>query len=201
MEATRAAIGRLVLSVIVVVVVIAGALALAAAYRLPPFQGASTSTVRTCTAVPAISYLYCPSPLRITAYGEPGATPVGNWTYQGTWNFTASISSDSVARGDQITLSANLTSIGSNFTVKQFVMPYINPGVYAANGTEVWAWNPPQASWPNVAIPTGETFSADVRIPTGQLVSGQSYFITVAPLSIQFPTPNNYTFTFQFSVH
>jgi hypothetical protein len=33
------------------------------------------------------------------------------------------------------------------------------------------------------------------------LHSGQSYLIGVAPLFIQFPTPNNYAFTFTVSIH
>jgi len=118
----------------------------------------------------------------------------------GSWNFTATISSNSVPRGQSILLWANLTNIGPNVTFSEFVRPYINPEVYAANGTEVWAWNPPESTWPNWNITSGETTSQDVSIPTSQLLAGQSYYITVAPISVQFPTPNNLTFTFQFSV-
>jgi len=186
---------------IAVVVVIAAALALAASYNTPPFQRASTSTIQTCTDIPAISFLYCGSPLRITAYGELGASPFGNWTYKGSWNFTVSINTNSVARGEPILLMASLTNIGPNQTIKEFVKPYINPAVHDANGTEVWAWNPPQSTWPNVAIASGETIMQDVSIPTSQLRAGDLCSIMVTPLPIQFPSPNNMTFTFQFSVH
>ncbi len=161
----------------------------------------ATSTLLTCTVIPAISYMYCGSPLRISADGEPGASPTGGGIPgDGSWNFTVSISSNSVTRGQTILLVANLTNIGPNTTIKEFVKPYINPGIYATNGTEVWAWNPPHSTSLNITIASGETISQDVNIPTSQLLVGQSYLIKVAPLSIQFPTPNNLTFTFQFSV-
>lgn len=159
----------------------------------------STTTTRTCIDIPAISYLYCGGTLRISAVGTPGAEP-GVQSNAGTWNFTVTISSDSVTLGQSILLWANLTNIGPDMTFSEFVRPYINPEVYAANGTEVWAWNPPQSTWPNWNITSGETTSQDVSIPTSDLVAGQSYYVTVAPISVQFPTPNNLTFTFQFSV-
>jgi hypothetical protein len=164
-----------------------------------PEVTSTTSTIRTCTDIPAISYMYCGGTLRISAVGTPGAGP-GVQSTGGSWNFTATISSNSVPSGQSILLWANLTNIGPSVTFSEFARPYINPEVYAANGTEVWAWNPPQSTWPNWNITSGETTSQDVSIPTSQLVAGQSYFVTVAPISVQFPTPNNLTFTFQFSV-
>jgi len=161
----------------------------------------SQSAQVTCTAIAAISYEYCPNPLRISAVGSPGATPFNQSDIDGTWNFTVTISSNSVTRGETIILVANLTNVGQNITFDQFVRPYINPIVTAANGTEVWAWDPPQSTWPNWKIASGETTSEQIRIPTSQLQRGQSYFINVAPISVQFPTPNNYTFTFRFSVN
>jgi hypothetical protein len=115
-------------------------------------------------------------------------------------NFTASISSNSVNRGETILLTTSLTNIGQNETISNFVEPYINPVVYAMNGTQVWAWDPPAVTFPNRTISTGETISQNVSIPTSQLQEGQSYFIEVMPISIQFPTPNNDTFSFRFTV-
>ena len=143
--------------------------------------------------------MLCGGPLRISAVWSPGAEP-GVQSTGGSWNFTVTISSNSVPLGQSILLWANLTNIGPSMTFGEFVRPYINPEVYAANGTEVWSWNPPQSTWPNWNITSGETTSQDVSIPTSQLVAGQSYYVTVAPISVQFPTPNNYTFTFRFSV-
>ncbi len=193
-------------AIVIVIIVLAGAagVILVASHSSPNTSATSTSatsTLLTCTVIPAISYMYCGSPLRISADGEPGASPTGGGIPgDGSWNFTVSINSNSVTRGQTILLVANLTNIGPNTTIKEFVKPYINPGIYATNGTEVWAWNPPHSTSLNMTIASGETISQDVNIPTSQLLVGQSYLIKVAPLSIQFPTPNNLTFTFQFSV-
>jgi len=99
-------------------------------------------------------------------------------------------------------LRANITNVsGQNETFRAFVKPWINPTVSAENGSEVWAWNPSQSTWPSVTIADGQTLSQVVSIPTSQMHSGQSYLINVFPLFIQFPTPNNYTFTFTVIVH
>jgi hypothetical protein len=157
-------------------------------------------TVVTCTTIPAISYSYCPSPLRISATGSPGASPNNESTSGGSWNFTVSISSSSVNRGETILLDTSLTNIGQNETISNFVEPYVNPAVSTMNGTQVWAWDPPQVTFLNSTISSGQTISQQVSIQTSELMPGQSYLIEVMPLSIQFPTPNNYTFSFQFSV-
>ena len=159
-----------------------------------------TNSLVTCTAIAAISYMYCPTPLRISAVGTPGATPFGCPSPCGSWNFTVTINSSSVARGQDILFMANLTNYGPNQTFNRWIEPFINPSVSSSNGTGVWAWDPPAVTFANVTIASGETISQDVNIPTSRLLSGQSYFITVAPLSLQFPTPNNYTFTLQFTV-
>ena len=84
----------------------------------------------------------------------------------GVGTLAVTISSNSVTRGQTILLVADLTNIGPNMTFNQFVRPYINPSVIAENGTEVWAWDLPQSTWPNVTVASGETISQDVNIPT-----------------------------------
>ena len=120
MTIRRTALGRTAVSFIIVAIVVVGALALAEAYNIPPLQHTLTSsTTRTCTVIPAISFLYCGSPLRISAYGTPGASPF--LSGDGSWNFTVSISSNSVARGESVLLVAYLTNIGLNQTIKEFI--------------------------------------------------------------------------------
>lgn len=207
----RKAIGSKTAALSVIAIIVLVAIGLSALYdRIPLLQHSSisttiktssTTTIRTCTAIPAISFMYCGSPLRISAYGEPGASPFGNSSYEGSWNFTVSISSNSVVQGQSIQLVADLTNVGpQNVTIKEFVKPFVNPAVYAIDGTILWQWNPSQSTWPNVIIASGQTISQDVSIPTSQLRSGQLYLIQLTPLSIQFPHPNNMTFTFQVSV-
>jgi hypothetical protein len=159
----------------------------------------TSNELRTCTVIPNLSYMFCGGPTRISASGEVGSGP-GQSSAGGDWNFTVTINSDSLIRGQNIRLVANLTNIGQNISFSNgFVEPYINPGVYATNGTEVWAWDPSEVIVAST-IAAGETISQDVGIPTSQLTPGQSYLIELAPISVQFPTPNNLTFTFQFSV-
>jgi hypothetical protein len=150
----------------------------------------TTKSLRVCTTIPNLGFMYCGGPLRISAIGGIGGG--------GEWNLTASINTNSVARGQSIRLVANLTNIGQNITINRFVVPFINPVVFATNGTKVWEWNP-SATVQGKTIATGETIWQDVSIPTSQLPPGQ-YEVRVAPISVQLPTPNNLTFTFQFSV-
>ena len=90
-----------------------------------------------CTAIQVISYFDRPSPLRYSAIGSPGASPMNESSLGGSWNFTASISSNSVNRGETILLTTSLTNIGQNETISNYVEPYINPAVYTLNGTSM----------------------------------------------------------------
>lgn len=180
------------LALVIVVVVIIGGLSLAVAFNIPPFQHSLTSgTIKTCTVIygtaPLGFFQYCSEPLRISA----------DWN--GEWNFTATISSNSIVGNEGISLSANLRS-EINQTIKEFVKPAINYGVYATNGSELWAWNPPQSTWPNMTVVSGQTFSQEAVVPTYPLHAGQSYFIKVEAVAVQFPSPDDMTLTFQFSV-
>ena len=150
-----------------------------------------TSTARTCTDIPNLSYMYCGGSLRISAVGQADG---------GTWNLTATVSSDVAVQEQTVQLVANLTNIGQNITLGEWVEPYINPSVNSANGTQVWAWDPSQITLAHESIYAGETISEVVNIPTSQLVPGQPYLVEVAPISLQFPTPNDLTFTFQLTV-
>jgi hypothetical protein len=116
------------------------------------------------------------------------------------WNFVVSINATTVEYGQPILLVANLTNTSpSNQTIRPFVAPFINPSVVAANGTEVWAWNPPQAIWRNWNVTSGQSLSARVVIPTFDLPQG-AYRIVVAPLSSQFPSTFNLTLSFSVQI-
>lgn len=164
--------GRSVLFSVVAVVVALG-LAASIGYAFPSPNSTATLTY----------------PLRLSASGSG-------------WNFIASINSSSVEAGQLILLMASLVNTySSNQTIAPYVNPYINPSVYATNGTELWAWNPPQATWPSMTVTSGQDISGKVVIPTSQLHAGQVYLIKVVPLSTQFLSPDNFALTFQFSVH
>jgi hypothetical protein len=129
------------------------------------------------------------------------ASSVSGFKASSTWNFTVSISSSAVEQGLSVQLVARLTNISpTNQTIQNYVEPYINPEVYASNGTAIWAWNPPEATWPTWTIPSGQTLTQTVNIPTSELSIGQTYTIKVAPLSQAITAQGNLTITIQFSV-
>lgn len=131
---------------------------------------------------------------------DPLRASLATWNYTGPqWNFTVYIDTNSPKQGQPIQLVATLTNIASaNQTVTDFVDPYINPGVYTSNGTEVWAWNPPAVTFLDETIASDQSISQNVTIPTSQLIAGQTYDIRVAPLFTT--TQGNLTITMQFSV-
>ncbi len=164
--------GKLVLSSVVAVVAALG-LAASIVYAFPSPNSTSTQAY----------------PLRLSASGSG-------------WNFTASINSSSVKDGQSILLLTSLTNTSpSNQAISLYIVPYINPSVYAMNGTELWAWNPPQHTWTSWTVASGQSITGNNVIPTSQLRAGQTYLIKVVPLSAQFLTPNNFALTLQFSVH
>jgi hypothetical protein len=184
---------------VVVAIVAVATMGLTSTFFTPTSKMTSTTeTTRTCTeALPPtganVSFyiFYCSDPLRITAISGTN----------GSWNFTASISRNSVSAGQSILLMTTLTNISEgNQTIKEFVLPFINPGVYDAKGTEIWAWNPPQIVTLSRTITNGESISQSVTIPTSGLTSGQTYLISVNPLPIQFLLMSGERLAFQFSV-
>jgi len=125
-------------------------------------------------------------------------TALQSGTSNATWKFIVSTNATTVESGQSILLWANLTNTSpSNKTIRPFVEPYINPGVIAANGTIVWAWNPPEVTWPNWNVTSGQSLSERVYIPTTNLRDGV-YTIQVAPLSSEFS--ENFNLTLRFSV-
>jgi hypothetical protein len=114
------------------------------------------------------------------------------------WKFVVSMYPTSVESGQSPLLVANLTNISpSNQTIRPYVEPFINLSVIAPNGSEVWAWNPPEVTWPNVNVTSGQSLSQGVVIPTIGLRAG-AYQIEVAPLSSQFPNNFNMTLSYFF---
>lgn len=156
-----------------VAVVAALALAASAAYAFP-----------SSAQISATAY-----PLNLSAVG-PG------------WTFSATINSSSINVGQPILLEVSLMNTASaNQTLQRIVEPFIDPGVYNSNGTEVWNWNPPQITRLNLTVASGQVLGGKVIIPTSTLQSGQTYVIKVMPLSLQFVYPTNFELSFQVSTH
>jgi hypothetical protein len=115
-----------------------------------------------------------------------------------SWEFVGSTNATTVKGGQFILLWANLTNTSpSNQTIRPYVQPFINPNVVAANGTVVWAWDPPEVTWLNTNVTSGQSISQDVVILTTGFQAG-AYQIEVAPLSSQFS--NDFNLTLRLSV-
>jgi hypothetical protein len=115
-----------------------------------------------------------------------------------SWKFAVSINATTLEDGQFLLLWANLTNTSpSNQTIRPNVEPFINPYITAANGTTVWAWNPPEVTWPDTNVTTGQSLSQRVDIPTTNLRYGE-FMIHIAPLSSEFS--QNFNLTLRFSV-
>lgn len=132
-----------------------------------------------------------------TAVDTSTVTALQGSSSDSIWNFVVSINATTVKYGQPLLLVANLTNTSpSSQTIRPYPQPFINPSVLSSNGTMVWAWDPPVATWPNWNVTSGQTLSAEVVIPTG--FPQGVYQIDVAPLSSQFP--NTFNLTLHFSV-
>jgi len=117
-----------------------------------------------------------------------------------SWKFVVSINATTVESGQSILLWANLTNTSpSNRTIRPYVEPFINPSITAANGTGVWAWDPPAERWPNTNVTSGQTLSQEVVIPIPAAYFRIGvYTLHVAPLSSEFS--ENFNLTLRLSV-
>ncbi len=136
-------------------------------------------------------FQYCPLPLGFTDSIEGGA-----------WNYTVTVNSTSVERGQTIQLVARLTNCENcgNITIGNFVEPFIDPVVYSTNGTMLWSWNPTETTYSNFVFPGGQTITQTVDIPTLSFQAGYNYQLTVVPAFVTIGEGNVNTVTLQFSV-
>jgi hypothetical protein len=87
-----------------------------------------------------------------------------------------------IPSGYNIALSYNLTNISGQPQSVHVAYPLINPTIYSANGTVVWASNPPEFNG-ITTIPYGAgNWSVLFLIPTYALLAGQKYVLSVYPL-------------------
>jgi hypothetical protein len=84
--------------------------------------------------------------------------------------------------GQGFTLSYNLTNISGQPQTVDIADPLINPTIYSANGTIVWAWNPLVINYITTIPYKAGNWSAPLEIPTSALSAGQKYVLNVFPL-------------------
>lgn len=100
----------------------------------------------------------------------------------GDWVFSIRLQNSLLAFGQEFALSYNLTNISGQPQTVHFVNPLINPTIYSANGTVVWAWNPPTYNGVETIPNKAGNWSAPLDIPTSALLTSQKYVLSVLPL-------------------
>ena len=99
----------------------------------------------------------------------------------GDWAFSIRLHGSLLAFGGQYGLSYNLTNISGQPQIVHVVNPLVNPVIYAMNGTEVWAWNPPDFNGIMTIPPTAGNWSEPINFPPSTLPAGQ-YVLSIWPL-------------------
>ena len=99
----------------------------------------------------------------------------------GDWNFSVTLSSLIVPKGQPIDAFVNITNISGQTQRVHEVGPIINPAIYSENGTQVWALDPPQVNFfTNVTSGPG-TSNGPWVISTSDLSPGHSYVLSIWP--------------------
>ena len=99
----------------------------------------------------------------------------------GDWTFSIRLQNSLLAMGGQSNLSYNLTNISGQPQTVHVVNPLVNPEIYAENGSEVWAWNPPTYNEITTIPPTAGNWSEPLNFPPSGLPAGK-YFLSIWPL-------------------
>jgi len=100
----------------------------------------------------------------------------------GEWVFSIRLQNSLLAMGQDYALSYNLTNISGQPQTVHEVNPLVNPIIYSANGSIVWAWNPPTYNGIATIPSKAGNWSAPLEIPTSALSAGQKYVLSVYPL-------------------
>jgi hypothetical protein len=117
--------------------------------------------------------------LNFTVTSPAGSTLT---TSNGDWDFSVTFSSLTVPIGQPIDAYVNITNISGQTQRVHEVDPIVNPAVYSENGTEVWAWDPPQINgFYNITAGPGASAGPFV-IPTSNLSAGQNYVLSIWPI-------------------
>jgi len=100
----------------------------------------------------------------------------------GDWVFSIRLQNSLISMGQEFALSYNLTNISGQPQTVHEVNPLIDPIIYSANGTVVWAWHPSDMNFITTIPSKAGNWSEPLDIPTSALSTGQKYVLSVYPL-------------------
>jgi hypothetical protein len=87
-----------------------------------------------------------------------------------------------ILKGEKIAIYYNLTNISGQPQTVHVVGPLVNPILYSANGSVVWAWDPPEINSIMIfPFPSGD-LTGQVFVPTSNLDTGANYTLSIWPL-------------------
>jgi len=119
-----------------------------------------------------------------TVFLTETATPVQATSLSrsnGDWDFSIRLQNPLTAMGQGFALSYNLTNVSGQPQMVHVVAPLINPTIYSANGSVVWAWNPPTMNYFTTIPSRPGNWSAPLDVSTSGLGPGR-YVLSVWPL-------------------
>lgn len=108
--------------------------------------------------------------------------PVSFRRTDGNWSFTVSLSSLVVPRGQPIMAYVNITNVSGQTQTIREDYPLVNPTVYSANGTRIWAWNPSRIYREASVAAGAQLISGSYYFSTSTLVVGKNYTLSIWPL-------------------
>ena len=142
--------------------------------------GTSTETI-TSTRNVTVTITGSPTSTGTHTDSESQTEQVTFYRSNGDWNFSVTLSSLEVSKGQPIDAYVNITNISGQTQRVHEVGPIINPAIYSENGTQLWALDPPQVNFfTNVTAGPG-TSNGPWVISTSSLAVGQSYVLSIWP--------------------
>jgi hypothetical protein len=184
---------RLAIAIIIAAVVISASVLSYSSFQSTITRTTTTNSTLTFTSVGTITETATVTrSVTISVTGTSSATvtttssasQTGQVTFyrtNGDWNFSLTLSSLTVPKGQPIDAYVNVTNISGQTQRVHEVNPIINPVIYSENGTYIWAWNPPGINFFANITSGGGPSGGPFVIQTSNLSVGQNYILRIFP--------------------
>jgi hypothetical protein len=140
-----------------------------------PLKG-SLWIVSSTTIIPNDYTISCPT----TTHSTQQSGPVTWFTTYGGWNYSMTLTSDTIQQDENLTATFQLTNVSNQTQRVDVDDPLVLPTILTQNGKVVWAYQPP--SYNEIEnVTAGQTLSEQLVLPAWMLTAGQSYIVSTAP--------------------
>jgi hypothetical protein len=128
------------------------------------------------TIIPNDYVISCPT----TTHATQQSGPVTWFTTYGSWNYSMTLTSDTIQQDENLTATFQLTNVSNQTQRVDVDDPLVLPTILTQNGSVVWAYQPP--SYNEIEnVTAGQTLSEQLVLPAWMLAAGQSYIVSSAP--------------------